>query len=160
DLYPAVRTSGHELAPTSGIPGGAVGLDTTGTGRINKVVYGTLDGDVFVRPADTGANQNGTPPLTPLSTDYHPIGLHPAILSDDGTQYAAFATGGYADSQLTLWRGENETPLPTQMVFAVSTTYGGTTSLTEAETDTTKLPIKFNLGAGEAGFSQLTVVGN
>ncbi|HEX5063235.1 MAG TPA: hypothetical protein VFV99_27855 [Kofleriaceae bacterium] len=165
DLYPSPRAGTHEGAPSAGIPGGAVGLDTTGTGRINKVVYGTLYGDVFVRDAATGANQNGTvsgvdTPLMRLATDYHPIGAPPAILAKNGTQYAAFATGGYADSQLTLWRGENESPVPTQMVFAVTTSYSGTSSLTDAETDLTKLPIKFSLGAGEAGFSQLTVVGN
>src|SRR5690606_16051662 len=84
DLYPtnggkSARDTKHEAAPSSGIPGGAVGLDTTGTGRINKIVYGTLYGDVFVRAADTGTNQNGSGPLLRISSDYKPIGVPPAI---------------------------------------------------------------------------------
>jgi len=161
DLYPASRTTGHELAPSSGIPGGAVGLDTVGNTKIDKLVYGTLYGDVFVRSAKDGAPQNGgtaaaASPLLRISADYKPIGVPPAIFSKDGKQYAAFATGGYADSQGTLWRGTNEATLPRQMVFAVSTAYAGGTI---NESNATEVPIKFDLGVGEGGFSQVTVVG-
>lgn len=161
DLYPtnggnSARNSSHEGAPSSGIPGGAVGLDTTGTGRISKVVYGTLYGDVYVRAADTGANQNGSGPLLRISEDYKPIGVPPAIYQKGTTLFAAFVTGGYADSQGTLWRGENEATRPRQMVFAVSTAHTGSTI---NENDTTNVPIKFELGVGESGFAQVTVVG-
>ncbi|HEY5924912.1 MAG TPA: hypothetical protein VIV11_24695 [Kofleriaceae bacterium] len=167
DLYPTSggnsgRNSAHEAAPSSGIPGGAVGLDTTGTGKITKVVYGTLYGDVFVRSADTGAPTNGSSstaanPLLRISTDYKPIGVPPAIYQLGSTQYAVFATGGYADSQATLWRGENEATLPTQMVFAVSTGHTGGT-ITEADS-TGLVPVKFDLGPGEGGFAQVTIIG-
>lgn len=162
DLYPtnggnSARNPSHEGAPSSGIPGGAVGIDTTGTGRISKIVYGTLYGDVYVRAADTGANQNGTGPLLRISEDYKPIGVPPAIYQKGAVQYAAFVTGGYADSQATLWRGENEATRPRQMVFAVSTAYTGSTI---DESDATNVPIKFDLGEGEGGFAQVTVVGN
>jgi hypothetical protein len=167
DLYPtnsgkSARSSAHEAAPSSGIPGGAVGLDTTGTSKINKVVYGTLYGDVFVRAASDGAPQNGESspgvanPLLRVSVDYKPIGVPPAIYSKGGVQYAAFGTGGYVDSQASLWRGTNESTVPTQMVFAVSTAYTGATI---DETNTTNVPVKFDLGAGEGVFAQITVVG-
>src|SRR5690606_12902177 len=87
---------------------------------------------------------------------YKPIGVPPAVYQKGTTQYAAFVTGGYADSQATLWRGENEGTLPTQMVFSVSTAHTGATI---TENDATNVPIKFNLGAGEGGFAQVTVVG-
>jgi hypothetical protein len=166
DLYPtnsgkSARSSSHEAAPSSGIPGGAVPLDTNGDNKYDKIVYGTLYGDVFVRSASTGANQNGAvsgvdQPLLRISTDYKPIGVPPAIYKTGATFYAAFATGGYADSQTTLWRGENETTVPLQMVFSVSMSHAGATT---TETDTTNVPIKFNMGAGEGGFAQVMVVG-
>jgi hypothetical protein len=166
DLYPGVRTGGHEGTPISGVPGGAVGLDTNVDGKIDKVVYGDLYGDVFVRAASTGVGQNGdvttgnARPLLRIATDYHPIGVPPAILDRNGVQYAAFVTGGYADTQSTLWRGENEATRPTQFVFAVTTAYTGTTSLTDSSGGT-NVPIKFNLDSNtEGGFAQLTVVGN
>lgn len=161
DIYPtnsgaSARSGSHEAAPSSGIPGGAVALDINGDNRLDKIVYGTLYGDVYVRNAGTGANQNGSGPLLRISTDYKPIGVPPAIYAVGNTQYAAFATGGYADSQSTLWRGENEATLPTQMVFSVSTAYTGSTI---TETNTTYVPIKFNLGAGEGGFAQVMIIG-
>ena len=161
DLYPtsggnSARNSAHEAAPSSGIPGGAVALDIDGNNKLDKIVYGTLYGDVYVRNAGTGVNQNGTVPLLRISSDYKPIGVPPAIYSVGSKQYAAFATGGYADSQGTLWRGENEATRPTQMVFAVSTAYTGNTI---DETNTANVPIKFDLGAGEGGFSQVMIIG-
>jgi hypothetical protein len=96
-------------------------------------------------------------PLLRIGSDYHPIGVAPAIYKKNSTQYAVFTTGGYADSNSTLWRGDNETTVPTQMAFAVSTGYtGGTIN----ETNTTYVPFKINFGAGEGGFAQATVVGN
>jgi hypothetical protein len=162
DLYPtsggkSARSSSHEAAPSSGIPGGATVLSTLGNSKVNKVVYGTLYGDVFVRAADTGANQNGTGPLLRISTDYKPIGVPASVYQKGTTQYAVFVTGGYTDSQATLWRGENETTLPLQMAFAVSTAYDGSTI---NESNTTQVPIKFDLGPGEGGFAQAIVVGD
>src|SRR5204862_7224739 len=98
DQYPTSggasgRSSSHEAAPASGIPGGAVGLDTVGQGNIDKVVYGTLYGDVFVRAAATGVAQNGTnTPLFRMAVDYKPIGVAPAIYKESttGNQFAAF----------------------------------------------------------------------
>ncbi|HSD88549.1 MAG TPA: hypothetical protein VLB44_13570 [Kofleriaceae bacterium] len=163
DLYPtnsgnSARTASHEAAPSSGIPGGAVGVDMTGANKITHVVYGDLYGDVFVRSADTGANQQtGSSPLLRISTDYHPIGVSPAILKIGSTTYAAFTTGGYADSQGTLWRGTNEATVPTQFAFAVNIGYTGATI---TETNATNVPIKFDFGSSsEGGFAQIIVVG-
>lgn len=170
DIYPtssgkSARSSIHEGAPSSGIPGGAVGIDKTGNGFITHIVYGTLYGDVFVRALDaTGTPQNGTTsgaanPLFRMSVDYKPIGVPPAIYQIGTTQYAAFVTGGYADSQATLWRGENESTVPTQLAFAVSLSYTTATALTELTSDVTKVPFTQNLGSGEGGFAQAIVVG-
>jgi hypothetical protein len=166
DLYPtsggkSARNTSHEAAPSSGIPGGAVPVDTNGDNKYDKIVYGTLYGDVFVRDAGTGANQNGAvsgvdQPLLRISTDYHPIGVPPAVYKQGATFYAAFATGGYADTQATLWRGENESTVPLQMVFSVSMSYTGATI---NETNTTYVPVRFDMGAGEGGFAQVLVVG-
>jgi hypothetical protein len=166
DLYPtssgkSARSSTHEAAPSTGLPGGAVPVDTNSDNKYDKIVYGTLYGDVFVRDAVTGANQNGAisgvdQPLLRISTDYKPIGVPPAVYKTGSTFYAAFATGGYADSQATLWRGENESTVPFQMVFSVSMSHSGSTI---DETNTSLVPIKFNMGAGEGGFAQVMVVG-
>lgn len=164
DIYPtnggaSARNTAHEAAPSSGVPGGAVGIDKTGTGDITHVVYGNLYGDVWVRNAGTGVAQNGTAPLMRISTDYKPVGVSPAIYKIGNTQYAAFATGGYADTQSTLWRGSNETPPPTQMVFSVNLDYTGTTSLTETA-GSPNVPVKFDFTSNaEGGFAQVIILG-
>jgi hypothetical protein len=166
DLYPtsggkSARNSAHEAAPSSGIPGGATPIDTNGDNKYDKVVYGTLYGDVYVRAAGDGTNQNGATsgvdnPLRRISVDYTPIGVPPAVYKKGTTFYAAFGTGGYTDSQGTLWRGENESTLPTQILFAVNADYtGGTIN----ESNTTNVPIKIDLGSGEGTFAQVMVVG-
>jgi len=166
DVYPtsggkSARSSAHEGAPSSGVPGGATPIDTNGDNKYDKIVYGTLYGDVYARNAATGANQNGATsgidnPLLRISVDYKPIGVPPSIYKKGSTYYAAFGTGGYADSNTTLWRGENESTLPTQMLFAVSADYAGATV---NESNVTNVPIKVNLGTGESVFSQVMVVG-
>ena len=48
--------------------------------------------------AADGTSRNGTStPLFRFSGNKHPIGAVPAIYSSNGRQYAAFASGGYAD---------------------------------------------------------------
>jgi hypothetical protein len=153
------RSTVHEPAPGSAIPGGVVPLDTTSSSRIDKIVYGTIYGEVFVRSAADGTNQQtGATPLLRLSTDYHPLGGPPAIFKRGTGTYAAFATGGYIDSQSTLWRGSNEATVPTQYVFAVNIGYTGTTT---TENDATNVPIKLDFASSaDGGFAQPIVVGN
>jgi hypothetical protein len=153
--------SSHEKAPASAIPGGAVGLDKNGAGNITDVVYGTIYGDVFQRAADNGDNRNVAPastsPLLRINADYHPIGVPPAIYFDSGAQYAAFVTGGYADSQLTLWNGANETPRPTQFMFAVNLDYAGPTI---NQNNPANVPLKIDFASNlEGGFAQVMIVG-
>ncbi len=160
-----VRTSTHESIPAGAIPGGAVGFDKVGNNYITHVVYGTIYGEVFVRDAVTGANQNGASsgvdiPLFKIAADYKPIGAAPAIYKDGSTLYAAFATGGYVDSQATLWRGANEATVPSQVAFAVSLNYTTTTTLTDASTRGTNLPflVPFK-STSDGSFAQPVVIG-
>ncbi len=84
--------------PTTGIPGGAVGIDLARAGFTTDVVMGDLYGNLWRLDAATGANTTvpANQPLFSFSTDRHPIGALPSIL-DDGRKIAVFGTGGYAD---------------------------------------------------------------
>lgn len=166
DIYPtssgnSARDATHEAAPASGVPGGVVGFDKTGNNYYTHIVYGTLYGDVYIRDAVTGANQNSTVPAFRFANDYKPIGTAPAIFKDSsGKLYAAFASGGYVDTQATLWRGANEATPPTQMAFAVSLDYVTATSLTDATSVGTNIPFHLTFTANtEGAFAQPVVLG-
>jgi len=161
-LYPAPRTNNDEPLPLSGVPGGAVAIDKNGNGKYSDVVLGTLYGTVWQLDAATGISRHGaTTPLFRTSTDYHPIGVPAAIYSKNGTQYAAFATGGYYDTATSLWNGVNVSPKPLQYGFSVtmSRTVVGGTPLNE-NSGGTDVPIKQNFAQDVAGFAQPIVVGN
>jgi hypothetical protein len=162
-----VRVSTHEPMPSGAMPGGAVAFDKTGNNYLTHIVYGTIYGEVYVRDAVTGANQNGQVsskdvPLFRLADDYKPIGAAPAIYRDSSNNlYAAFATGGYIDTQLSLWRGTNESTVPTQLGFAVNLAYATSTTLTDATALGTNLPFKIPFKSSSDGsFAQPLVIGN
>jgi hypothetical protein len=162
-----VRVSTHEPIPAGAIPGGVVAVDKTGNNYFTHIVYGTLYGEVYVRDAVTGANQNGQTsgvdvPLFKLGADYKPIGAAPVTYKDSsGNYYAAFATGGYVDSQATLWRGANETTVPTQLAFAINLNYSTSTSLTDASTKGTNLPFVLPFkSTSDGAFAQPLVIGS
>ena len=166
----SLRSGGATVPSTTGMPGGAVGVDKTQQGYITDLVYGTLYGDLWeVNPA-TGVSRYapGTlpaagNPLLRFSTDMHSIGATPAIysLSGGGTMYAAFATGGYTDSYPndTTWT----TTATTQYAMGVnlSPTSPAPTINENAGTNgttTSDIPIKFPLGAGQVGYAQVSVI--
>jgi hypothetical protein len=138
--------------PSTGIPGGAVGVDLDHLGFTTDIVMGDLFGNLWRLDAATGASQTGTSPLFQFSTNKKPIGVVPAIYGDNGSsQYAAFASGGYADPTTASWASG------TQKLVAIDLEAAGPYPITE--TATAKLAVVRDLGSGERGFAQVLVVG-
>ena len=149
------------LMPYTGLIGGAVGVDLTGNGYFTDFTFGDLYGDLWRVKATDGTSRNGTnTPLFSFSTNKHPIGAPPAIYNDGNSQYAAFATGGYADPVATGFT----TTSPAQRIVAVKLSYTGST-LTEATAATTGGNIAVNqplsgAAATDKSYAQALVVGN
>ncbi|HTL39172.1 MAG TPA: hypothetical protein VL326_38855 [Kofleriaceae bacterium] len=138
--------------PITGIPGGAVGVDLARAGYTTDVVMGDLFGNLWRLDAATGSSRTGTVPLFQFSTNKHPIGTMPAIYADSSSsQYAAFASGGYADPTSASWASG------TQKLVAIAIQAGGPYPI--AETATARLAVVRDLGTGERGFAQVLVVG-
>jgi hypothetical protein len=158
---PRGNTSDAPLMPYTGIPGGAVGVDLAGNGYFTDFVFGDLYGDLWRVKASDGTSRNGTnTPLFAFSTNKHPIGAPPAIYSDGNNQYAAFATGGYADPVSTGFT----TNSPAQRILAIKLSYTGGT-LTEATSATVGGNVAVNqalsgAAASDKSYSQALVVGN
>ena len=158
-----LRTGGTSIPSLTGIPGGAVAVDKTGSGFVSDVVWGTLYGDFWRADPATGVSKDGAgKPLFRFSTDNHPIGTKPAIYAKTagGTQYAVFTTGGYVDTY----------PSDTNWSPSGTTQYALILNLNTPTVDATinenKTPVgasgdiagKFALGANEKGYAQATVV--
>jgi len=148
------RAQGSAAAvPTSAIPGGAVGIDKAGNGLITDLVFGDIYGSLWLVDPATGASRVGTNlPVFSFTTNYHSIGVRPAILAKGNVQYAVFVSGGYADQTGTTWgTGVQQ--------FAVAVSLNSTTQLDETSASP-GIGFKFDLGANEKGFAQAVVVGN
>jgi len=158
-----LRTGGTSIPSLTGIPGGAVAVDKTGSGFVSDVVWGTLYGDFWRADPTTGVSKDGAgKPLFRFSTDNHPIGTKPAIYAKTagGTQYAVFTTGGYVD---TYPSDTNWSPAGTTQYAMILNL---NTPIADATINENKTPIgaagdiagKFALGANEKGIAQATVV--
>lgn len=144
------------LLPTTGIVGGAVGVDLAGRGSFTDVVFGDLYGNLWRLDAATGSSRNGDgTPLFRFSTNKHPIGAVPAIYSNGGKQYAVVASGGYADPTAMSWT------TGTQYVIAAGlSSTGATIDETAAACASCPLALSTTLSAGHKAFSQALVVGS
>jgi len=151
--------------PWAAIPGGAVGADLTGNGYFTHFLYGDLLGQLWsVNAADgTSATASATTPLFKFTytanTIVRPIGGVPAIYSDGSLQYAAVASGGYADQydDITTWSAG------TQLLAAVKIKASSTPVLDTASacnTASCDLRLLPSLDAGTKSYSQPTIVGN
>jgi type IV pilus assembly protein PilY1 len=140
-----------------GIPGGAVGVDLKSQGYFTDFVFGDLYGNLWRVNASDGTSRNGTStPLFSFSTNKHPIGAPPAIYSDGTNEYAAFASGGYADPTSTAWTTNG------QSIIAVKLSYTGAT-LDETGGVTANMPINQALSGAavnDKSYAQALVVGN
>lgn len=148
--------SGNLPYPTTGIPGGAVGVDLSNAGYLTDYVMGDLYGDVWRIAAATGTSATGsTTPLFSFSSDKHPIGALPAIYSSGSKQYAAFVSGGYDDPTATSWSAS------TQYAIAVKLTPSSASlPLTEAASACATCDVMLAQSiAGLKGFAQALVVG-
>lgn len=144
------------LLPTTGIPGGAVGIDLLGQGVMTDVVFGDLYGDLWRLNIADGTSRNGTgQPLFAFSTNKHPIGAVPAIYSSGGKQYAVFASGGYADPTATSWTTSSQ-----YLIAASLRSTGATIDETATACATCALAVNTALTSGDKGFSQALVVGS
>ena len=153
------------------MPGGVVTVDKSGSGAngfMTDIVYADLFGNLWeVDPATGGSRyQNGVGadvPLFSFETDFHPIGVPPAIFDNGGQQFAVVASGGYADVTGTLGWGTYAPAGDPQRIIAVglNTPNGGvpTVPLTE-NSSATFVPVNIPFGAGERSFSQVQVVGS
>jgi Tfp pilus tip-associated adhesin PilY1 len=137
--------------PSTGIPGGAVGVDVTRQGFMTDVVMGDLFGNIWRIDAATGASRTGATPLFSFSTNKKPIGAMPAIYSDGNRQFVVFGSGGYADPLLATWAAG------TQSLISIPITAAGPFPLDESSA---QLAFKENLTAGSRAFAQVLVVGN
>jgi len=138
-----------------GVPGGAVGADLVGTGYFTDFVMGDLYGNLWRLNSVDGTSRNGTStPLFSFTTNKHPIGAPPAIYSDGTNQFAAFASGGYADPTSTAWTTTG------QRIVAVKLAYTGTT-LDETSTGA-NIPINqafSGAAASDKSYAQVLIVG-
>jgi hypothetical protein len=138
-----------------GVPGGAVGADLVGTGYFTDLVMGDLYGNLWRLNAADGTSRNGTgTPLFSFSTNKHPIGAPPAIYSDGTNQFAAFASGGYADPTSTAWTATD------QRIIAVKLSYAGAT-IDETGTGA-NIPVNqafSGAAAGDKSYAQVLIVG-
>lgn len=157
-LYPSPpRGVGADLPLAStGIPGGAVGVDLAGFGYLTDVVFGDLYGNLWRLDATSGTSRNGSGvPLFAFSTNKHPIGEPPAIYSNGSQQYAAFTSGGYVDPTATSWTTSTQ-----YLIAAKLSTTGATVSETASPCATLcTLSVKQTLTSGDKGVSQPLVVG-
>lgn len=138
-----------------GVPGGAVGADLVGTGYFTDFVMGDLYGNLWRLNSVDGTSRNGTnTPLFSFTTNKHPIGAPPAIYSDGTNQFAAFASGGYADPTSTAWTTTG------QRIIGVKLAYTGST-LDETSTGS-NIPINQALSgaaANDKSYAQVLIVG-
>jgi len=142
-----------DFLSSTGVPGGAVGVDMTGSGFVSDIVVGDLYGDLWKLNAATGASSTGsaTTPLFSFASNKHPIGSLPAIF-DNGTKVAAFASGAYADTDpaSTLWSGAGQRLIAVPLL-------PGTAPLDDSSGT---LVINLALTGTEATIGQLLVVGD
>ncbi|HEX4451289.1 MAG TPA: hypothetical protein VH143_10490 [Kofleriaceae bacterium] len=156
-----LRSGGTSIPPSTGIPGGAVGVDKTNSGFVTDVVFGTLYGDLWdVSPA-TGVSIYGAgKPLLRMSTDYHAIGAAPAIYTNTSSSvfYAVITTGGYVDTYPndTTWTKSGNI----NYALGVSLSTPLTDPIINESKGSPDISFKLSFGAGEASYAQATVIGN
>jgi hypothetical protein len=158
-LYPSPPrgVSADNPLPATGIPGGASAVDLVGQGFVTDVVFGDLYGNLWRVNALSGASRNGSGvPLFSFSSNKHPIGAAPAIYSIGGSQYALFASGGYADPTATSWSSSTTQYLISAKLAGTGATISETTPLCS----TCALAVNQTLVGGDRAFSQALVVGN
>ena len=145
--------------PATGLPGGAVPVDLTGSGTITDVVFGDLYGELWRLDATTGTSQTGSTPLFSFTyaagSDQHPIGAMPAIYSDGNHQYAAFTSGGYADENDTSWQAGTQYLIAIKLQATAPPLHESATACTSCD-----VRVEQSLTAGDRGYSQAVVVGN
>ena len=151
--YPDPPRGSGAAVPTSAIPGGAVGVDKAGGGFITDLVFGDIYGSLWLVNPATGESRIGTNnPLFSFTTNFHAIGVRPAIIAKGTVQYAVFVSGGYADQTGTVWgTGVQQ--------FAMAVSLNATTQLDETS-PSPDIGFKFDIGANEKGFAQAVIVGN
>jgi len=158
--YDGPREVGDASVPTSGIPGGATGVDFTGNGTLTHILVPTLYGDVWMFDASDGANVYGDDPLFHFASSFHPIGSPVSIYKDatTGKLHAVFGSGGYADPTETRWAPDDVD----QYVISVSLETPVGITVTEDPLDDFggNRAFMINLGAGNRVYSQVTVAGN
>jgi hypothetical protein len=139
--------------PATGIPGGAVAVDTFQSGYASDLVMGDLFGSLWRIAAEDGQSRTGvnTVPTFRMSTNKKPIGAMPAVYSDGAQQFAVFGTGGYADPLAASWSAG------TQVLASVPIAALGPYPFDETSP---KLDFKQDLTAGQNVFGQVLVVGN
>jgi hypothetical protein len=153
---PRSVSSDTALLPTTGIVGGAVGVDLSGQGFITDVVFGDLYGDLWRLNASDGTSRNGSStPLFSFSTNRHPIGAVPAIYNSSGVQYAVVASGGYADPTAMSWTTSTQYLIAARLSGANATINENATACS-----TCALALSTTLTSGDKGFSQALVVGS
>lgn len=149
-------TADAPLLPTTGIVGGAVGVDLAGGGFVTDVVFGDLYGDLWRLNAADGTSRNGTGrPLFAFSTNKHPIGAVPAIYRSGAQQYAVVTSGGYADPTAMSWTTSTQ-----YLIAARLSSTAATIDETSPACTSCALAINTTLSPGDKGFSQALVVGN
>jgi len=153
-VFPNPPRGAGTPVPSSGIPGGAVGLDKQSNGSISEVVFGTLYGDIWQLEAATGLSRHGANPLFRYGSNLHPFGTPPTLYSSTGSFYALMVPGAYVDpSAFALWTQ------PAQTAVAVSLgTPTGNAPLDEAS-GSPYVPWTFPLTNGDKSFSQAVVIG-
>jgi hypothetical protein len=162
-LYTSAGKIDSPPAPVTAVPGGAVGVDLQLTGSVSALVFGDIVGDLWKLNPSNGSSFYGSGvPLYEAPATEEPIGVTPSIYAVAGTQFAAFATGGYVDftdsgSASNLWSGSNQYLISVDLSASAG-------SLTETSSATTNgiadVPIHQLLGVGQKGFAALAVVGN
>jgi len=148
---PPRSVTADNFLPSTGVPGGAVGVDLFGGGYTTDVVFGDLYGDLWRLKADTGTSATGssTSPVFSFSTNKHPFGALPTIL-DNGQKIAVLGSGAYADPGAnTPWTTSSQSVIGVKL-----------TTTTQIDETSSALAINKSLTSGEKVAGQILVVGN
>lgn len=153
-VFPNPPRGAGTPVPTSGVPGGAVGLDKQRNGSLSDVVMGTLYGDIWQLDAATGVNRHGSNPLFRYGSNLHPFGAPPTLYSSGGQFFALMVPGAYVDpGALALWTTSSQTAVAVSL-----STPTASASLNETSGGV-YVPWTYTLAGGDKSFSQAVVIG-
>ena len=157
--YPKPRAPSSAQVPRTAIPGGATVFSTSSRSAANALLLPSPYGDLWLLDPATGTGRYGDAPLFRFSSDYRPIGAPATVYRDSssGTWRAVIVSGGYADSNPTIWSPSDVEQLAVGVDIEVASSLA---PVSEQDIDDKKVGWVVSLGVGRRAFAQAVVAGN